>query len=205
MLVHFDDIPALNRYHLITQSVLPRPIAWILTKNDSDDSSDKYNLAPFSYFTPVSSDPALLVVSIGNKADNILKDTKRNLMRDKECVIHIPSVDLVEQVNHSAATLAYGESELADQNLTLIDFVENLPRVQQARVALHCHLYDSHQLSQAQTVCYLEVKAMYIEDDLVTQTENRTIINSQALNPLSRLGGNDYNFLGEILTIKRPD
>ncbi len=48
-------------YHLMTQTVIPRPIAWVLT----DSGEQNFNLAPFSYFTAVSSRPPLLMISVG--------------------------------------------------------------------------------------------------------------------------------------------
>jgi len=200
MIFDFDNLSSNNRYHLITQTVLPRPIAWILTQNENQT----YNVAPFSYFTALCSDPALLIVSIGNKSANTMKDTKHNLVKNKECILHIPSADLAEQVNQSAENLEYGESELEQLGLELVTYTDSLPRIKNAQVAMHCQLYDIHQLSASQAACYLEVQSLYINDDLVTQSENKTIIDSQAFNPLSRLGGNDYNILGQTLTIKRP-
>ncbi|TBR42815.1 flavin reductase family protein [Marinomonas agarivorans] len=204
MIFDFSSLSANNRYHLMTQSIIPRPIAWILTQNTLTTTEPTYNLAPFSYFAPLSSDPALLVVSIGNKDANIMKDTKHNLLENKACVLHIPSAELVEQVNQSAAGLAYGESELTHSGLALTPFMHDLPRISEAKIAMYCTLYDVHQLSESQLACYLQVQSLYVADDTVTQTEQRTTINSKSINPLSRLGGSDYNEAGNILTLKRP-
>lgn len=200
MLFNFDNLSANNRYHLITQTVLPRPIAWILTRNDNAT----YNIAPFSYFTALSSDPALLVVSIGNKSENTMKDTKHNIIKEKECILHIPSVELAQQVNLSAAGLEYGEPELDQFDLSLSPYTPTLPRIEEAPVAMHCRLYDIHQLSATQAACYLEIQSIHIKDELVSQQNNKTLINAMGINPLSRLGGSDYNELGKTRTIKRP-
>lgn len=190
-----------QRYHLITQTVLPRPIAWILTANQEAS----FNLAPFSYFAALSSEPALLVVSIGNKSKDINKDTKTNLLREKECIVHIPSLELAQDVNSSAATLAYGDSEISLQGLSLTDFTPTLPRLSKAKVAMHCRLYDVHQLGESQSACYLEVLSIHVEDKLVSEESGRFIIDSLALSPLSRLGGNHYGVLTETLSLKRPN
>lgn len=207
MIFDFEHLSANNRYHLMTQTIIPRPIAWILTKNTANaeaDEKESYNLAPFSYFAPLGSDPALLVVSIGNKSVNTMKDTKRNLLQSKECVLHIPSVNLAEQVNQSAANFAYGESEISQLDLTLTPYVDHLPRIAEAGVAMHCQLYDVHELSDSQTACYLAIQSLYVNDALVSQDDQRTVIHSQTLNPLSRLGGSDYTELGDLITLKRP-
>lgn len=202
MRFQFDQLSGNQRYHLITQTITPRPIAWIMTKNENDS----FNLAPFSYFAALSSDPALLVVSIGDKTDDIAKDTKQNLLREKECVLHIPSGDLINAVNESAANLAYGESELSRAGISLTDFTQTLPRITEAKVALHCRLFDIHTLGNASfNAIYLEILDLYVDDELVTEENNRTLINNKKLNPLARLGGNDYALIGETVTITRPN
>lgn len=205
MIFDFSNLSPNKRYHLMTQSIIPRPIAWVLTQNNPVGASPTYNLAPFSYFAPLSSDPALLVISVGNKSVDNAKDTKRNLLENKACVLHIPSVEQVEQVNQSAAGLEYGESELSQLDLTLAPFTQDLPRIEEAKIAMYCTLYDAHQLSASQTACYLEVQTLHVNDDVLSQTEQRNIISSRGINPLSRLGGSDYNEAGNILTIKRPN
>ncbi|EAQ67039.1 hypothetical protein MED121_13965 [Marinomonas sp. MED121] len=200
MIFEFEKMSPNQRYHLITQTVLPRPIAWILTANEKDS----FNLAPFSYFAALSSEPTLVVVSIGNKEKHLEKDTKANLLREKECVLHIPSSSNAEDVNTSAATLEYGKSEVSEQGLALTPFSQNLPRLTDTKVAMHCRLYDVHQLSDAQSACYLEVISVHVEDSLINESEGRYYIDSLGLSPLSRLGSADYGILNEKLTLKRP-
>ncbi|UTW00824.1 flavin reductase family protein [Marinomonas rhizomae] len=202
MRFQFDQLSGNQRYHLITQTITPRPIAWIMTKNENES----FNLAPFSYFAPISSDPALLMVSIGNKTTDVAKDTKHNLVREKECVLHVPNGDLVNAVNQSAATLSYGESELPTTGLSLTDFTATLPRIKEAKVALHCKLFDMHTLGNASfNAIYLEITDLYVDEDLVTEENARIYINNEKLNPLARLGGDDYALLGETVTITRPN
>lgn len=202
MLFQFDQLTGGDRYHLITQTVTPRPIAWLLTRNENNT----YNLAPFSFFSAICPDPALLVVSIGNKSTETPKDTKANLLREQECILHIPSGDHINAVNNSAATLAYGDSELMSSGLTLADFTESLPRIAEANVAMHCRLYDIQSIGESTfSACYLEIISVYVNDDILKQENGRNIINSKQLNPLSRLGGNDYALLGQTVTIKRPE
>ncbi|MBD5770137.1 flavin reductase family protein [Marinomonas colpomeniae] len=202
MRFQFDQLSGNQRYHLITQTITPRPIAWIMTRNENET----YNLAPFSYFSAMSADPALLAVSIGNKSDDTAKDTKQNLIREKECVLHIPSGDLMNAVNQSAANLAFGESEVLETGLSLTVFSKTLPRITEAKVALHCRLFDIHKLGNSGFDClYLEVLDLYVDDELITEENNRIIIDNKKLNPLARLGGNDYALVGQTVTIKRPN
>ena len=63
MNLDFSTLSANQRYHLMTQTIIPRPIAWVLT----DSNNGSFNLAPFSYFTAVSSAPPMLMLSVGKK------------------------------------------------------------------------------------------------------------------------------------------
>ncbi|HSR13490.1 MAG TPA: flavin reductase family protein, partial [Thermodesulfobacteriota bacterium] len=58
-------------HDLIVGVALPRPIAFVSTI----DAKGVYNLAPFSFFIPVSVNPTVIGVVIGRKADGRKKDT----------------------------------------------------------------------------------------------------------------------------------
>ena len=81
MYLNLSDLPSSEIYHLLTQTVIPRPIAWILTENEQSKSAkyDQYNLAPFSFFNAMASNPPAFVVSIGKKTETQEKDTRANL------------------------------------------------------------------------------------------------------------------------------
>ena len=104
MIINFSTIEPLQRYHLLTQTVIPRPIAWVLSQNDTEAGSN-YNLAPFSFFNVICSNPPLMMLSIGKKTDDDLKDTRHNILSGREFVIDIASLSQAEPLNASAAAL----------------------------------------------------------------------------------------------------
>ncbi|MET0885397.1 MAG: flavin reductase, partial [Mycetocola sp.] len=53
---------------LVNSLVVPRPIAWITTVS----SDGELNLAPFSYFQVVSTDPVILMISFTGEKDSLL-------------------------------------------------------------------------------------------------------------------------------------
>ena len=170
MQIDFSDFSSIQRYHLMTQAIIPRPIAWVLT--DSENGS--YNLAPFSYFTAVSSKPALLMLSVGKKPNGDNKDTLTNILKNKKMVIHIASEDQAELVTQSAATLAHGESELTKAGLSTSTFKNfPLPRLSQCDLAFACELYEIKELGDAtQTLIFVEIKQLYISDEVVSEDED---------------------------------
>ena len=83
-IVDFDKIESKERYKLMAGNIIPRPIAWIVTENNG-----VLNVAPFSYFTGISSKPPLLMVSIGRKKPTIdePKDTYKNICETKKATV----------------------------------------------------------------------------------------------------------------------
>ncbi|MCC5855023.1 MAG: flavin reductase family protein [Idiomarina sp.] len=198
-------------YHLMTQTVLPRPIAWVLTEH----TDGHHNLAPFSYFTAVSSEPPLLMFSVGEKSPGEAKDTRANLLVNPYCVIHIPSSRHAEAVTESSRTLPASESELANLNLDLVEFEYfPLPRIRDVAVAFGCRLHSTQQVQGApQLLVFVEIERVFLADDvveLVQQTRAdgaisaRYNIDAVRIDPLARLGGIQYGTLGAIKSVPRP-
>lgn len=203
MLIDFEQIRPNQRYATVTQTLIPRPIAWILSENE--DSS--FNLAPFSYFNAVASDPPLLMVSIGRRPDGRLKDTHRNIERSGQFVIHIPAFSQADAVNASSATLAAGESEVTRLKLETEDFPGfPLPRVKHCPVAYACEMFEIHAIGSTPMAMILgKIKQVYIEDSLVEQQAGgRLKVDAGKFDPLARLGGIEYAPLGETVSLERP-
>ena len=97
-----------ENYKLLTNLVVPRPIAWITSK--SQDGI--VNLAPFSFFNAVGADPVFLIVSIGLTDAGRLKDTARNIQSRGEFVVNLVTEDLFAAMNVSAADFPPDISEL---------------------------------------------------------------------------------------------
>ncbi|MGC9351076.1 MAG: flavin reductase family protein, partial [Sulfurovum sp.] len=99
MLIDFKGKTPTERYLLMANTVVPRPIAWIATQGEV------LNLAPFSFFTPLSSEPPTMIVSIGHRSDGTPKDTLRNLRDTKKCVITIVDETHFEAMHFSSKEL----------------------------------------------------------------------------------------------------
>src|SRR3989442_10944436 len=64
-----------ERYKLLIGCIVPRPIAFVSTVSPDGSS---FNLAPFSFFNGVGSNPMMLLFCPANKPDGSEKDTLRN-------------------------------------------------------------------------------------------------------------------------------
>ncbi len=203
MQIKLEKLSSPQTYFNMTQTLLPRPIAWILTENEGGD----YNLAPYSYFSAVCSDPALLMVSIGLQDDGREKDTLRNIRERSQFVIHIASCDQLADLNQTSATLPPGESEVTANKLktTAIDGV-HMPRLTDCKIAFICESYDIQEIgNNSQHLLFAEIREIYIDDDCTSVDKNRRIkIHADKIQPLGRLGASEYVSFGEILSAKRP-
>lgn len=197
MYINPQDFSPNSIYHLMTQMVIPRPIAWALTQN----TSGSYNLAPFSYFNAVSSAPPLLMLSIGKKPSGEDKDTRRNLKRYKKVVIHIPTVKHMQDVQDSSESFAENESEIEALHLPTTDFHHfSLPRLKQCAIAFGCQLYQHMVLGdQNQEIFFVEVQQIYVNDNIIKfKNEKRISIDPNLLNPLARLGNGIFSKINKL-------
>jgi flavin reductase (DIM6/NTAB) family NADH-FMN oxidoreductase RutF len=191
-------------YSAMAQTIMPRPIAWVLSEN----ANGSFNLAPFSYFAPICSDPPLVMISISKKPDGTLKDTRANIKERKDFVLHIPSWKQLEPMNASAATMAAGVSEVEELGLALTDFEgSRLPRIRDSRVAMACSLYEIREIGNGPYAMVLgRIHHIYITDAaIVEQTDEKIRIAPEQLDPIGRLGGPQYAELGRIVTLARPE
>jgi flavin reductase (DIM6/NTAB) family NADH-FMN oxidoreductase RutF len=145
------------------------------------------------------------MLSIGRKADGSAKDTRRNILERSEFVVHIAHGELLAQVNASSAELTAGVSELEQLGLATVPFGEfRLPRLRDCRVAFACERYEAMEVGP-QAILFGRVLAAYIDDDIaVADAKGRLQIDPARLDPLSRLGGDQYALLGQVLTLPRP-
>ncbi len=202
MQITFNDISPNQRYHLLTQTVIPRPIAWVLSEN----SDSSYNLAPFSFFNAMCSDPPLLVMSIGKKEGGERKDTAINLLSGREFVVHIASAAQAETLTQTAATLDYGDSELDSTQLALAEFEGSpVPRLADCDIAYHCRLYEHHLVGPAeQAFIYAEVISLYLSENVADIDGKRISVDANKVDPLARLGAAQYAGITSAFKVARP-
>ena len=194
--------PAQVYFHMI-QTLIPRPIAWVL----SEIEDDRYNLAPFSYFNAVCSDPPLIMLSVGKKPDGSFKDTRVNIEQRREFVVHIAHREMLQDLNQSSATLDADVSELDQLGIETTAFEgSRLPRIEACRIACACECYDIHELgSTPQSIIYGKVNHIYIDDDITSVNDKgRLTVHADKLEPIARLGADEYMSFGDIIRMARP-
>ncbi len=202
MIIDLEKLEGRERYKLAIGSVIPRPIAWVSTR----DSQGRRNLAPFSFFTVACSNPLIFVIfAQRNKYGSESKDTARNIMETGEAVIHIAGLDQLEALNTTAATLPHGVDEFdlaglkaSTSSRLMADLVEGCPIAFEC--VLHQHLVLGDDLRGSDAI-FLKALVMHVNDDIID--ENR--IDHRAFQPISKLAGPIYATIGKEIELQRPE
>ncbi len=168
-----------DNYKLLTNLIVPRPIAWITSLN----AKGIVNLAPFSFFNAVGSSHLYIVIGIGQRNNGDLKDTASNIQNSGEFVINMVTENLLAEMNISAIDFPSEESELIATHLNSLPSVHiKTPRLAEAEVSLECKLYREIGLGSS-TLIIGEVLMFYVADRLIGP---RFHING--FEPIGRLG-----------------
>jgi len=187
-------------YKLLTGTIIPRPIGWISTV----DNQGNNNLAPFSYFNMVSSDPPCVMFST-RRDNNTNKDTLNNVLQNGEFVVNLVTQNVVEQMNTTSQSVAPTVDEFELAGVTPIDSVSIQPkRVKESLVNFECemihHYFIYNDSNGGACVVIGKIKTMHIDDSILLENNK---INLETYKPVARLAGSNYGMLGEIFSIKR--
>lgn len=194
------DLSAGDRYKLLTSLVVPRPIGWLSTVS----SAGIPNLAPFSYFGALASDPMLLGISIGTRRDGQPKDSLANIRETRAFCVNVVTLDQLEPMNTSSADLPPHDSEFEFGDIGLAWSQElGTPFVADCPAVLECSLDKEVDLGTAPNVLVIgEVQRVRLAAGL--RGESGFDVDPERLQAVGRLGGPGYAPLGTVLNLGRP-
>jgi flavin reductase (DIM6/NTAB) family NADH-FMN oxidoreductase RutF len=185
-------------YYWLIAAIAPRPIAWTSTLNQDGSA----NLAPFSFFTGITSDPPTCLICVSRHGGTRKKDTWVNIERTGEFVIHVVTDALAPQMNATSRVFPYGVDELVEAGLTKIpaDLVAP-PRVAEAPVAMECRLDRIVEVGRAGTAIIIgEILLWHVRDDLLVEGR----IDAGRLDAIGRLSGASYARTRDRFEMPRP-
>ena len=188
-----------ENYKLLIGSVVPRPIAFV----SSVSRKGIYNVAPYSFFMAVSSNPPTIAFAPNRKPEG-RKDTLNNILETKEFVVNIVTEKMAEAVNESAANFPPDVDEFAEIGLTPIKAeLVNAPLVKESPIRMECRLYRTMDIGPDGPGGGCIVVGEVILFDIADHLLKNGRIDIPTLNPLARLAGFDYVTLGQIFPIER--
>jgi len=194
MIFDLENSETNEKYKLMAQTIIPRPIAWVVTEDEG-----VINIAPFSYFIGLSSSPATVLISVGHKSNGLPKDTLANIRKNGKCTICMVDEKNLDKMHFSSKELEKEISEADEFHIkTKALFDEFPPMIEDVPSAYFCDFNQEIDLGGGSTIpLILNVKHIYVDDEVITDKEKITI----EFNPVARIG-KSYAFLGD--EIKPP-
>ena len=193
-------------YKLLISGIVPRPIGFLSTTSKDGSST---NLAPFSYTQVFNHEPPIFGVGFASSIANA-KDTLKNLLETKECVINIISEHFLEAANSTSINTPFGTSEWAVSGLhPAPSTTVKASRVKEAVFSIEGKLVNTQEFEsrvtpgkKTGTLAIIEGTNFWVREDAIN--EEKSLIDPDILRPISRLGGITYSRTLDAIEIPRP-
>ncbi len=186
-----------DMYKLLSGLVVPRPIGWIGTIR----TDGTYNLAPYSFFNLISTDPPIVIFSGGRRGDRP-KDSVAFAEDTGGFTVNIVSEAVAEAMNVTSASFEAEIDEFAEAGLTpVMGTYVNAPMVAESPANLECRVIDAMDLpGNKSRLVFGQVVAVHVQPEILDGTR----INSDQLRAVGRLAGNRYTHTRDRFDLGRP-
>jgi flavin reductase (DIM6/NTAB) family NADH-FMN oxidoreductase RutF len=187
-------------YKLLAATVVPRPIAWTVTRS----KSGLLNAAPFSFFNVMGSAPPTVALGILRDPKKGKKDTANNILETGEFVINLVPMNLVESMNETAINAPADISEIEMAGLATTPSIHIAPpRILASPVAFECVTHTFLETGPNQILVVGRVVAIHIADEFMKDPV-RGHVDTLKLDFVARTFGAGYVRMGEPFDLTRP-
>lgn len=188
MLFETDKLSAQDTYKLLVSTVVPRPIAWVVTQ----DIDGTINAAPFSFFNAVSGNPPIVTFGIGGRGPGDAKDTGNIIRRTGQFVVNLVNNATAEAMNVTAIDFPFGVNELKEAGLTTLPSVKvKPPRIAESPVSFECERLVIVDVGIDRSVVLGRVVAIHIADDCVLDPA-KCYVDTPKLDLIGRMHGSGW-------------
>ena len=185
MLFEMDKLSEKDTYKLLVSTVVPRPIAWVVTQ----DLDGAINAAPYSFFNAVSGNPPIVTFGIGGRGPGDAKDTGNNIRRTGQFVVNLVNNATAEAMNITAIDFPHSVDELKEAGLTFTRSSKIAPpRIVESPVAFECERLVCIDVANDRTIVLGKVVAIHIADDCVLDAE-KYYVDTPKLDLIGRMHG----------------
>lgn len=205
MIIDLTEIGTIDKQNWLQGAVAPRPIGLISTI----DADGVPNLAPFSFFNIVSSDPPILIFSPSRRLrNNTAKHTVLNIREVPEAVVHIVGYENLRQMNLCACEYPEAVDEFVKSGFTKEKAHHVKPfLINECAVKFECrikHMQSMGDKGGSGMVCFAEVICMHVDERVLDQHGR---IDPLQLQPVARLGGDYYTRITtqNLFTMPKPN
>jgi flavin reductase (DIM6/NTAB) family NADH-FMN oxidoreductase RutF len=189
---------ARDSYRLLSGLVIPRPIGWIGTRR----SDGSFNLAPFSFFNVVSTDPPIVLFAAGRHRDRP-KDSATNAEHSGAFTVNVVSEELAPAMNQTSATYGPGDDEFAIAGLTAVRAtLVDAPLVAESPANLECRVIDVVAVGgeEGTRLVLGEVVMIHVREDALDGTR----VDPDVIRAVGRLAGSSYATTRDRFELDRP-
>ena len=182
--------------------IVPRPIGWITTVSRDGIA----NLAPYSFFNGLASDPHMVMFTSNGQKDGAAKDSLTNCRETGEFVVNIATWDLKDQMNVSAGHYPADTDEMALAELEAeASVMVAPPRVKASPIHLECKTHQivelpSNRPDETNAMVIGQVVGIHIDDAVLTDG----LVDISKVLPIARMGYMDYTKVEQVFTMRRP-
>ena len=200
----FEAMLPLDRYRIMTSTVVPRPIAWVVTRG----ATGVVNAAPYSFFNVLGDDPvvvALGILSLGGGAASF-KDTSANIIKTREFVVNLVPERLAAAMNATCVDAPPGVSELKLAGLATVPSLKIAPpRIVASPVAFECRVLHAIETGPRQLVVLGAVVQAHLARDYLSGDPARPRVDTPALGLVGRMHGRGvYARTTDLFEMDRP-
>jgi flavin reductase (DIM6/NTAB) family NADH-FMN oxidoreductase RutF len=196
-------------YKLMTGIIVPRPVALVSTV----DHNGVANLAPFSFFTGVGSNPPTVLfcpvvrsrsTAAEDAQPDLRKDTLRNVEETGEFVVNVVSEAIAAAANATAAEVPPEVDEFVLSGLTpLASQVVRPARVAESPAQMECRLlqviYTSREPGGG-VIVLGEIVRFHVRKNLLTDFR----VDPAGLDAVGRMAGNTWARTRDRIELIRP-
>jgi flavin reductase (DIM6/NTAB) family NADH-FMN oxidoreductase RutF len=188
-------------FKTLLSCVLPRPIAFV-----SSISADGIgNLAPFSFFNGVGSNPPAVIFSPATKADGTDKDTVVNVRATREFVVNVVPYAIRNEMNDTSYPFEPEVDEFAAVGFTPLPsrFVRPA-RVAESPVHMECKLVDVVKVGQgplSANICIGEILCFHVASEMLLDDGT---VDVEKIDLVGRLGADDYSTIRDRFVLPKP-
>lgn len=188
-------------YKLMIGAIVPRPIAFVSTVSPAG----VLNLAPFSFFNGVASNPPTVLFCPVVRKDGKEKDTLVNVEATGVFTVNIVAEPIAVQMNLCSGDYPPEVDEFALSGLTPVPgTLVASPRVKESPAAMECKLREIVRIGDGSpgsgAVVIGEILLFHFVDGLVTDFR----VDQEKLRAIGRMGGPSYTRTTDRFDLVRP-
>lgn len=188
MIFDFAELSAKDRYKLMVSTILPRPIAWVVTQS----AAGVVNAAPYSFFNGIGGDPPLFMISIESKGGTARKDTAVNIREQGQFVVNLVNDAMCRDMVVTAIDFDPMTSETTKAGLEITpSLTVKPPRILNSPVAFECETYQIVELPHMRDLVIGKILMMHVADEAVLDAE-RCYIDTPKLDLVGRMHGGGW-------------